>query len=173
MMWAENYETDSESCFSCESSATIEYNADGTQTIKYYSGKNGIVRKEAKVTNENLSNQENKMIAISDNCREAYAFDNFSRIWANPYHNILGWTRLEHVNPLKFSLINLSGYEIESSSRSEGSRFNFSRYSSSFPSHGDYPKEMAAIGYSTRAQDYKVEFFYNKNVEKPKREVVE
>lgn len=161
LMWSENYETDSEACFYCETVASIEYNADGNQTIKYRYGKNEEVINEVKVTY-----QDNKLLIMTDKkgITKGFRYDAYENLWFNPFGNIMGWNRLELVDPLKYSKKNISAFANEDIQKSEG--YNVVYYkggSSNLPNlNSTYPDEVRYSTILTNISHAKIEYFYNK-----------
>ena len=146
VMWAENLESDSETCFFCETVATIDYNADGSQTVKYYEDhKNNVLGKQVEITK--IPNPGNKTIDIyKSNPNEEFTI---STRLDNPHKNITGWTKLEILDPLMYSEHSVIKYI----------------YGYSFPINYDtysgFPREMTLYYSVGEKEIYKKEYFYN------------
>ncbi len=165
MMWTENYDTDSETCFACEISVTIDYNTDGSQTIKYYAGKDKEVRNIVIVTHANNSAiNAAQTFRSSNGPSNAFIYGLLSTSWSNPFQNILGWTRLELLDPLLYSKKNLSDYSLDFESASSAIyRLSYTRGGSNDPARGfPYPTETIATDLRTEKIVYKIEYHYNK-----------
>lgn len=97
LMWSENYETDSESCFYCETVATVDYNSDGSQTVKYYDNydtPDQILKKTIHV-NYNASSNELSIMDPDGNGQTIV----YGKNKLNPHKNIIGWNYLRLIDP--------------------------------------------------------------------------
>lgn len=172
MMWSENYDTDSETCFACEISVIIDYNTDGSQTVKYYIGKDLIGKdtkwNEVKVINEPASN---KLIEASARDATFHVFT-FDGNIPNPHKNITGWTKLERLNPVMHAEVNVKEYihsrSVNINNVINGWNAQFLYRPDSFPTEAeiyDIGKRVVAPALqkiNSNPLIYKEQYFYNK-----------
>lgn len=109
LMWSENYETDSESCFYCETVATVDYNEDGSQTVKYYENYNtpdAILKKTVNVTYDANFHELTELDQNGNGNLFVY-----EKGKSNPHKNIIGWKYLLRIDPYLYSEENVSGFK--------------------------------------------------------------
>lgn len=109
LAWATNYETDSETCFFCETVATVEYDdpQGRASAINYFEG--DVEMPEKKVTIEYFLDDfiGETVVEMGGNFLRYISFDDKN----NPHKNITGWTKLERLNPPRYGQHNTTFYD--------------------------------------------------------------
>ncbi|MBL1411053.1 hypothetical protein [Sphingobacterium faecale] len=142
-MWAENYETDSETCFACEITATVEYNTDGSQTVKYREGE--VLKKQVEIKYNALDNSITQLDLDGTG-----DFITLEIGKANPHKNIIGWNKLLRIDPYVYAEENVNGYmKYINDEHVSGGHIKYKYNSNNFPT-------------SCTSDLYDKEYFYNK-----------
>lgn len=148
LMWSENYDTNSDSCFYCETVVTVDYNADGSQTVKYYDNYNTPSSFLKKIFNITFNNEGNEITEL-DSGGSGFTYM-LEKGKSAPHKNILGWDKLMPVSTFEYAPETIKKikkyiYNREFSTQSISYEYN----SNGFPT-----SKEASSGY--------YEYFYNK-----------
>lgn len=144
LMWSENYETDSESCFYCETVATVDYNADGSQTVKYYDYYNtpDQVLKKTIHVNESTSFHEFTVMDPDGNGQTIV----YGKNKPNPHKNIIGWNYLKIIDPHLYAEEVLIGFlDYENNEHVSGGQNIYQYNAANFPISCTYVVNTAGI----------------------------
>lgn len=156
LMWSENFETDSDSCFFCETVATVDYNEDGSQTVKYYENYNTPDRTLKKTVNVSILNftQWTEITELDlDGNKSVFTYKNGK---ANPHKNIIGWNYLVRIDPYLYAEGNIDGFIrfIDNEEWASGGHIRYKYNSNDFP--------MSCTTHPDNLYQYSKEYFYNK-----------
>lgn len=134
LMWSENYETDSESCFYCETVATVDYNADGSQTVKYYDyydTPDQILKKTIHVNVINSASIHELTGMDPDGNGQTILY---GKNKPNPHKNIIGWNYLKLIDPQLYAEEVVTGFlDYENNEHVSGGQNSYQYNAANFP----------------------------------------